>query len=390
MGNEQSNRQMKALTFLYKSNNITQMPYDSMFNSTENHLFSAMLIEIFALERKKLSENHINDVVISTNQYLQACDIDYRIILQHGFIIIYFNYEYYNLRTLADSLKMILYNKFKQSCLLNMFLTTDCHSLEETDEQITCLMNNRHYAALNGYWQRFSILDLKACNESKLCISEGAQLYVYNLLNTGHIDKVIEYVNEKRELIQRFHHPDHRYSYSTIFSFFMEVYMAVKLYYAQKGYFDLFFSRDFSEIQTRYSGGIYRLLELVNLSLQSYSLTITPQIDSGNSLIDSVVKYVDDHLTTVTLAGAAAHFHISSAHLSRSFKAVMNQNFSDYVSEKKIAQAAAMLVSNPELSVAQVAERMNYSTSAYFLNKFKKVYDMTPSAYRHHAISERN
>ena len=61
--------------------------------------------------------------------------------------------------------------------------------------------------------------------------------------------------------------------------------------------------------------------------------------------------------------------------------AVLHENIHSYIQRRRLEQAQALL-SDPGLSVKQVAEQMNFSSEFYFSHFFKRLKGMSPREYR--------
>jgi YesN/AraC family two-component response regulator len=83
----------------------------------------------------------------------------------------------------------------------------------------------------------------------------------------------------------------------------------------------------------------------------------------------------------LTLNEAASKVHLNASYVSQLFKQKMNQNFIDYITERRMKEAAHLLKIT-SLRVSEVAERLGYKDLAYFSNSFKKWSGETPSQYR--------
>ena len=100
------------------------------------------------------------------------------------------------------------------------------------------------------------------------------------------------------------------------------------------------------------------------------------------AFMDAIYQYIEQNLATVTLNSMAEHFHITAAHLSRTIKRYNEQNFSEYLSERKLQKAVLLLEQPSKISINDIAAELGYSTPSYFHTKFKEYYGITPSAYR--------
>lgn len=68
-------------------------------------------------------------------------------------------------------------------------------------------------------------------------------------------------------------------------------------------------------------------------------------------------------------------------YLSNTFSYVTSITIEHYIILHKIERAKNMLVAN-ELSISQIAAKLNYSSSAHLSNQFKKVTGLTPSYFK--------
>lgn len=99
--------------------------------------------------------------------------------------------------------------------------------------------------------------------------------------------------------------------------------------------------------------------------------------------IEQVKQYILDNIgADVSQNSVAADFNISTAHLSRTFKKVTGETFSDFVTGAKLDRAAKLLLEEPGMTVAQAAEAVGYYNMNYFTTLFKKRFYKTPSQYR--------
>lgn len=77
----------------------------------------------------------------------------------------------------------------------------------------------------------------------------------------------------------------------------------------------------------------------------------------------------------------AAHFGISETSLKNYFRGVYGQSLADYVRERRMTQAARLLV-NSSHTVARIAEEVGYLNQSKFAAAFKRHYGVSPLEYR--------
>ena len=94
-----------------------------------------------------------------------------------------------------------------------------------------------------------------------------------------------------------------------------------------------------------------------------------------------ILKYMQEHFTTVSLKELAAFFNYSERQLQRIIKTSTGMSFSENILKLKMNHAARLL-SNPDLPVAAIAEELGYSDTGNFRAVFKKYYGITPMEFR--------
>lgn len=98
--------------------------------------------------------------------------------------------------------------------------------------------------------------------------------------------------------------------------------------------------------------------------------------------IVKAIEYINEHLhSRILLSDAAEALHLSEAYLSRLFKAETGSTFSEFVSRRKI-ENAAKLVLYSEYTDAEISSLLSFSSQSYFIKLFRKYMGMTPKEYR--------
>lgn len=103
----------------------------------------------------------------------------------------------------------------------------------------------------------------------------------------------------------------------------------------------------------------------------NYSYTIT-----------NCLAYIAEHYAdSITLEDTAAAMEISSSYLSVTFKQEMGINFISYLTQYRI-QHAEKLLSETNLKIYEIAEKVGFSTPYYFSKVFKELKGMSCKEYR--------
>ena len=370
---------------------IRNIAPNSIFPNTTLSTYSVILIEYHMLDGSLVSENLQQLILAHCNRYLAGSHIEYRLFSTQEYLICWYNYDQYGMRTLIDSLKQILYNLFYKQCRISTYFSNGVESPEIMLEETEYLIRFLHYYEVWGYWKRYSSNFIRMSEASDAVVDANALLYIYSLLQEHEYAKVIDYLLDKKEDIRLFRRKSIAYSYHALLQFSTDCYSAIKLFFAQNNYASPLLQASLHELLVSHSsGGVCPLLDLLCEALELFKTEHLEAAPNETDFILCVNKYMEHHLSDVTLMSAATHFHVSSAHLSRIYKKNMNQNFTDYLSKLRLKQAITLLTDDNDLSIADISSQVGYSTPTYFLTKFKKEYGMTPNSYRKKYIQSQN
>jgi AraC-like DNA-binding protein len=91
-----------------------------------------------------------------------------------------------------------------------------------------------------------------------------------------------------------------------------------------------------------------------------------------------ISKHVCDPLTVHNVASA---LHISRSYLSRVFKKDTGKTIGEHIREEKIA-TAKILLRHTTLNIADIAQKIGFSSQSRFTEIFRKVVGVTPRQYR--------
>jgi len=103
------------------------------------------------------------------------------------------------------------------------------------------------------------------------------------------------------------------------------------------------------------------------------------------SYSEQAMNWVEEHYTEdFQLDDIAQSLHLSKYYLSRLFQRETGGSLSEYIIARRIKQACRLLYTTM-LSVEQIAVKVGYPNTSYFIRIFKKVMGTTPLQYRQHA-----
>ncbi|MDF2960312.1 MAG: transcriptional regulator, AraC family protein, partial [Paenibacillus sp.] len=95
-----------------------------------------------------------------------------------------------------------------------------------------------------------------------------------------------------------------------------------------------------------------------------------------------VVNYIHDHYQEeLSIEWFAGKMNMSVSHFSRTFKEVVGEKYVEYVTKHRLA-VAKQLLSDTEMKIEEIAERVGYLGSNAFIRIFRKYEGITPGKYR--------
>lgn len=114
---------------------------------------------------------------------------------------------------------------------------------------------------------------------------------------------------------------------------------------------------------------------LLELSAQNSATRRPPELQSA-------LEYIHENLEKpLSLDALILHVQSSNATIHRMFRKYLNASPIEYYLNAKMDMAMGLLQTG-ELSVKEIASRLNYSSPQYFASEFKKRYGHTPSQIR--------
>ena len=98
------------------------------------------------------------------------------------------------------------------------------------------------------------------------------------------------------------------------------------------------------------------------------------------------LKKVFDYVETnyqfdISIAQMADLCNVSYSYFSRFFKGIMRKNFSEYLNYVRIT-AAERLLASTDLTITEIALKVGYSTTSYFIRQFKLYKNISPKQFQ--------
>jgi two-component system, response regulator YesN len=123
---------------------------------------------------------------------------------------------------------------------------------------------------------------------------------------------------------------------------------------------------------------------LLGIAGKIYGSSKAQQTEHADStLVRAVQQFItENYMYDINLAMLAERFNYNTSYFSEWFKAKAGMTLIQYVTEIRMKEAVRLL-ENTDLNLWDVAELTGFSNASYFSSKFKRMYGMSPSEYRH-------
>lgn len=107
---------------------------------------------------------------------------------------------------------------------------------------------------------------------------------------------------------------------------------------------------------------------------------------AGSFIVKNALQYMEEHYQEkISLSLVAEKTYVSQWHLSKLLNKQEGKNFSEILSQIRIAHARELL-KNPGYRIADVAEMVGFADVAHFSRVFKKVQGISANEYRNTRI----
>lgn len=105
----------------------------------------------------------------------------------------------------------------------------------------------------------------------------------------------------------------------------------------------------------------------------------TDYINRINKALQFIDQNLDAELTLDSVAEIACY---SPFHFHRIFKAITSESLNSYINRRRIEKAAAVLMYQPQVSIAELSLQFGFNSNASFTRSFKKYYGISPAGFR--------
>lgn len=97
----------------------------------------------------------------------------------------------------------------------------------------------------------------------------------------------------------------------------------------------------------------------------------------------AVERYIEEHITEdISPYAVAEALHISYSHLARLIKGDFGFPLGELICRMRVNYAEELMMEHPELPVTEIAMRLGFSSTSYFIRRFEELRGCTPGKFR--------
>ncbi|MBC9911701.1 helix-turn-helix domain-containing protein [Chitinophaga varians] len=127
---------------------------------------------------------------------------------------------------------------------------------------------------------------------------------------------------------------------------------------------------------------------LMSLGFEVIDDEKTKIVERIKHIIIDLVHHQEKEVNSNLSAILSTDLNCAYSYLSGIFSEITGNTIQKYYIAQKIERAKELL-DYDELTLSEIADRLNYSSVAYLSNQFKKVAGLAPSAYKQHRRGKR-
>lgn len=129
--------------------------------------------------------------------------------------------------------------------------------------------------------------------------------------------------------------------------------------------------------------------QFLEFVLESKEMITILRKQSSDGEAHKIKQFVDSHYTeNISLKSIAAKFYMNPVYLGQLFKKTYGIYFKDYLLQVRIKEAKKLLRQS-ELKIYEIAEKVGFNNTDYFVTMFGKFEKLTPSEYRNKLLEKR-
>lgn len=128
----------------------------------------------------------------------------------------------------------------------------------------------------------------------------------------------------------------------------------------------------------QYFWNVFRYLDFARETFQISAEAPARKVPLEQKINDYINENLACDLSLDILADA---FQLHPKYISKLYKEKTGSNITNYITEKRIARAVTLLTTT-DMTIENIAAESGFSSSGYFIKKFREIMGMTPSAFK--------
>jgi AraC-like DNA-binding protein len=137
-----------------------------------------------------------------------------------------------------------------------------------------------------------------------------------------------------------------------------------------------------SDMQTPESAAVQRSLITLILAEVARALPSTSERMPKSNVVAKALRYIQLHsLSPISLVDVAAAVNRTAPHVAGVIKSETGFTVGTWITSSRIAKAAQLL-QHTDMAIDQIAPRIGWQDTTHFIRQFRKIYGVTPAAWR--------
>jgi len=117
------------------------------------------------------------------------------------------------------------------------------------------------------------------------------------------------------------------------------------------------------------------------------SHTPTTVVNKTVALIDATCQFIENNLDApLSLDMVSEKFSVNPSYLSKAFKDEKEESFTNYINRLRLEKAKELILSS-NMKIDDVALKVGFNNTNYFIKKFREMYGTTPKLYKLNTIT---
>lgn len=135
-------------------------------------------------------------------------------------------------------------------------------------------------------------------------------------------------------------------------------------------------------MQTPESAAVQRSLMVLILAEVSRAIPATNEHMPKSNLVAQALGYIQQHsLSPISLVDVATEVNRTAPHVAAVVKSETGFTVGTWITSSRIAKAAQLL-QHTNMSIEQIAPHIGWQDTTHFIRQFRKIYGITPAAWR--------